>query len=86
MNQFMKAANTYFVVITFMQTWRSISITNGTPFMLYPLIVITSVSMIKDAYEDYKRHKNDNRENNMLTQVYQQGGFRQIEWKNVRVG
>lgn len=31
--------------------------------MALPLTIVVAVSMIKDAYEDYKRHKSDDQEN-----------------------
>jgi hypothetical protein len=59
LNQFRKMANCYFLLITFMQCIRRISITNGKPVMAMPLCFVVVVSMIKDAYEDYKRHISD---------------------------
>ena len=58
-NQFKKLANCYFLIITYMQTVKSISISNGTPAMAFPLTVIVIISMCKDAYEDRKRHIED---------------------------
>ena len=63
MNQFKKMANVYFLVIAFMQTIESISISDGKSVMAIPLCMVVAVSMVKDAYEDYKRHKNDEQEN-----------------------
>jgi hypothetical protein len=40
----------------FMQMIPLISISNGKPAMAAPLAFVISVSMIKDAFEDYKRH------------------------------
>ena len=40
-----------------------ISISSGKPAMLVPLTFVVIVSMIKDIFEDYKRHKQDNSEN-----------------------
>ena len=51
-----KRANLYFFVIMLMQTIDIISISNGQPAMLPPLAFVVILSMIKDAYEDYKRH------------------------------
>jgi hypothetical protein len=39
-----------------MQCIQSISISDGKPAMALPLTIIVLVSMMKDAYEDYKRH------------------------------
>ena len=56
-------ANVYFLTICFLQSIPSISISFGKPTMAVPLTVIVFISMIKDAYEDYKRHKADKIEN-----------------------
>ena len=42
---------------------RTISYSDGVPAMLAPLIVVVLTSMIKDAYEDYNRHRKDKEEN-----------------------
>ena len=62
--QFSKAANLYFLLIAYMQTIKSISISGGKSVMALPLSVIVLISMIKDAYEDYQRHCSDAEENN----------------------
>jgi len=41
----------------------SISISGGTPVMLAPLSLVVFISMVKDAVEDRKRHKQDDTEN-----------------------
>jgi phospholipid-transporting ATPase len=56
-------ANVYFLFITIMQMVPVISISGGKPAMLAPLIVVIMLTMIKDIFEDYKRHKSDNSEN-----------------------
>ena len=56
LNQFKKMANVYFLVMSFLQTFESISISDGKSVMAFPLAAVVIVSMIKDAYEDYKRH------------------------------
>jgi len=61
--QFKKAPNMYFLIIMFMQMIPLISISNGQPAMALPLVFVVIVSMIKDAYEDYKRHVSDKAEN-----------------------
>jgi hypothetical protein len=55
-NQFKKAANCYFLMITVMQTIPSISISDSKPVQGAPLTGVVIVSMLKDAFEDYKRH------------------------------
>lgn len=46
-----------------MQMINVISISGGNPAMLPPLAIVVAVSMLKDAYEDYNRHKKDDEEN-----------------------
>lgn len=62
--QFSKASNIYFLVVMFMQMVDMISISEGKPAMAVPLTFVVVLSMIKDAFEDYKRHQADNGENN----------------------
>ena len=80
-----KFANLYFLVIMGMQMITVISISNGQPAMAPPLVFVVVLSMIKDAYEDYKRHKEDHSENNAMTERYQQQtkSFYATQWKNV---
>jgi phospholipid-transporting ATPase len=65
-----------------------ISISDGKPAMAMPLILVIVVSMIKDAYEDYKRAKNDKIENNTKTFVLDPAhqSFVSTTWKSIRVG
>jgi phospholipid-transporting ATPase len=53
-----------------MQIIPSISISDNKPVMAMPLAIVVLVSMFKDAIEDYKRHKNDDKENNTKALVY----------------
>ena len=53
-----------------MQMIDTISISGGKPAMLGPLVIVVLLSMIKDAYEDYKRHKSDDAENNTQAIVF----------------
>ena len=55
--QFSKAQNVYFAIIAYLQTIKSISISAGKSVMSLPLSVIVFISMVKDAFEDYQRHK-----------------------------
>jgi len=46
-----------------MQCIPDISISGGRPSNLMPLSTVILVSMVKDAFEDYKRYVNDKTEN-----------------------
>ena len=61
--QFNKASNLYFLLISFLQTIRVISISGGKAVQAVPLALVVILGMIKDAFEDYKRYKSDKSEN-----------------------
>lgn len=65
-----------------------ISISDGKPAMLPPMIFVIVTSMLKDGYEDYKRHRDDRAENEELTEVYnfEKGIFHFCEWQYLQVG
>lgn len=84
--QFSKVANLYFLVMGLMQMINAITASDGIPTTYGPLIVIVLISAFKDLYEDYKRHKSDNEENNKKVEVLTNQGFQQKLWKNVLVG
>lgn len=56
-------SNTYFIVIAILQLIKPISDSGGVPTFLLPIAVVMAVTMLKDAYEDIKRHQSDNLEN-----------------------
>ena len=71
-----------------MQMIPVISISEGKPAMLLPLTFVIVVSMIKDIFEDNKRHKQDKSENFQKVQVYdaKSGKFVTRIWRNLQVG
>ena len=56
--------------------------------MLMPLGFVILVSMVKDIFEDLKRHRSDNTENNMKVLIGDEntGEFKHNFWKFVQVG
>ena len=85
--QFMKAANAYFLLITILQTIKTISITNGSPANLGPLLLLVAISMIKDAYEDIVRYRRDCAENETVAWQYKDSqNENQTQWADVEVG
>ena len=88
LNQFKKMANVYFLCISFMQLNRSISISDGKSVMAVPLVFVVGLSMIKDAFEDYKRHLADAQENEKLVLCLSRhtGRFEEKQWCKIIVG
>lgn len=60
----------YFLLIAYMQTVKRISISGGKCAMALPLGFVVFISMVKDAYEDFQRHKSDNEENKKQSLVF----------------
>jgi len=71
-----------------LQIIPQISITGGQPAILLPLMFVCAVSAVKDLFEDIKRHRADDQENNRKTLVLDQktGKFESKQWKEIRVG
>lgn len=73
------------MLITVLQTIKVVSISGGEPTMLPPLLLVMTVSMIKDGYEDYMRHCEDANENNAICTVYSKdtNRFEKVTWGDV---
>jgi len=56
-------ANVYFLIIGALSCIKEISTSNGVPVGYFALVVIILISMVKDAFEDLKRHRSDDEEN-----------------------
>jgi phospholipid-transporting ATPase len=71
-----------------MQTIKVISISNGEPTMMAPLVLVVFTSMCKDAYEDYCRHNEDAIENNALCLRFNRtsNSFEKVRWGDVEIG
>lgn len=54
--------------------------------MLMPLSFVIAISMIKDIFEDFKRHKSDHQENFKKAQVFDGRDFQEKHWQDIRVG
>ena len=86
--QFSKMSNIYFIIIAILQCFPEISNADGKPIILMPLCVVVIVNSIKDFYEDWKRKKSDDEENNRKVEVYDLDKEQFIikKWKDVFVG
>ena len=69
--QFSKMANLYFLILMIMELYPPISDSPNSkvPALLLPLSFVVGLSMIKDIWEDIKRHRSDNEENNRRVEV-----------------
>ncbi|XP_053756746.1 phospholipid-transporting ATPase IB-like isoform X3 [Panthera pardus] len=83
--QFSKAANAFFLFITILQQIPDVSPT-GKYTTLLPLMIILTISGIKEIVEDYKRHMADRLVNTKNTIVFRENEWKVIMWKEVKVG
>jgi phospholipid-transporting ATPase len=84
--QFLRIANVYFLIITI---FTLMPFSPKNPFsqvMTFTFMLI--FTMIKEGYEDYKRHKQDNAINNKITEVYLQSKkiFCLTHWWTLKTG
>ena len=86
--QFSKMSNIYFIIIAILQCFTEISNADGKPIILMPLCIVVLINSIKDFYEDWKRKRSDDEENNRKVEVYDldQKQFVIKKWKDIFVG
>uniref|UniRef100_W5LA57 Phospholipid-transporting ATPase n=1 Tax=Astyanax mexicanus TaxID=7994 RepID=W5LA57_ASTMX len=83
--QFQEVANTYFLFLLILQLIPQISSLSWFTTIV-PLVLVLSITAVKDATDDYFRHKSDNQVNNRQSQVLINGILQKEKWMNVRVG
>jgi phospholipid-transporting ATPase len=83
--QFHKAANVYFLLISALQLIPGLSPT-GSYTTLIPLCLVLTVTMCKDAYVDLQRHRSDKEVNGRQLTVFRDGQFVQVAWSELCVG
>ena len=74
--QFSKLANFYFLCVAILQMIPGLS-TTGNFTTIVPLTFFISISMAKEAYDDWRRYKLDKAENNQETTIFASKGFHQ---------
>ncbi|VVC36361.1 Hypothetical protein CINCED_3A000306 [Cinara cedri] len=83
--QFQRLANFYFLCLMMLQMISIIS--SLTPITTsIPLVGVLTISAIKDAYDDYQRHANDDQVNNRISKTVRNGRVVNVKWKDVHVG
>ncbi|KAJ0102568.1 hypothetical protein Patl1_05802 [Pistacia atlantica] len=83
--QFHRVAYIYFLVIAVLNQLPQLAVF-GRGASILPLAFVLLVTAIKDAYEDYRRHRSDRIENNRLAWVLVNDQFQQKKWKEIQVG
>uniref|UniRef100_A0A452V2I8 Phospholipid-transporting ATPase n=1 Tax=Ursus maritimus TaxID=29073 RepID=A0A452V2I8_URSMA len=83
--QFQEVANTYFLFLLILQLIPQVSSLSWFTTIV-PLVLVLAITAVKDATDDYFRHKSDNQVNNRQSQVLINGSLQQEQWMNVCVG
>ncbi|XP_071752711.2 phospholipid-transporting ATPase ID [Centroberyx gerrardi] len=83
--QFQRVANAYFLVLLILQLIPAISSLSWFTTIV-PLVLVLVITAVKDATDDYFRHKSDQQVNNRQSQVLIKGSLQNEKWMNVRVG
>ncbi|XP_055135052.2 probable phospholipid-transporting ATPase IM isoform X4 [Symphalangus syndactylus] len=83
--QFQRVANAYFLCLLILQLIPEIS--SLTWFTtIVPLVLVITMTAVKDATDDYFRHKSDNQVNNRQSEVLINSKLQNEKWMNVKVG
>lgn len=83
--QFKRLANLYFLITAIVQCVPQISPLD--PFTaIGPLMLVLFIALVKEAYEDYKRYRNDKGVNAGQTRVMRDGKWTSVQWRHVRLG
>ncbi|KAG8197767.1 hypothetical protein JTE90_006808 [Oedothorax gibbosus] len=83
--QFQRLANFYFLCLLVLQLIKQIS--SLTPITTaVPLVVVLSITALKDAIDDWQRHRSDSQVNNRLSRVLRGGKLVDERWHKVQVG
>eukprot|EP00095_Tigriopus_kingsejongensis_P003263 snap_masked-scaffold69_size418775-processed-gene-3.10 protein:Tk03263 transcript:snap_masked-scaffold69_size418775-processed-gene-3.10-mRNA-1 annotation:"hypothetical protein DAPPUDRAFT_315465" len=83
--QFRKGANIYFLSTMFLMLILPDSPISPTSWAMSLLFVVL-VTMVKQGYEDYLRHKNDKSVNEQMVEVIREGIVQSIQSQNIQVG
>uniref|UniRef100_A0A7N8X5K4 Phospholipid-transporting ATPase n=1 Tax=Mastacembelus armatus TaxID=205130 RepID=A0A7N8X5K4_9TELE len=85
--QFHRAANLYFLFLALLN-WVPVVEAFQKEITMLPLLVVLTVTAIKDALEDYRRYLFDKKVNNNEVRVFcgKQKAYTVQCWKDVRVG
>ncbi|XP_077987286.1 phospholipid-transporting ATPase IF-like isoform X2 [Glandiceps talaboti] len=82
--QFRRIANFYFLIVGLIQLAIDSPVSPWTT--LLPLLFVISVTAVKQAYEDWLRHRADNEVNNRPTLVVRDGKLKEVRSQDIKVG
>ncbi|XP_061657122.1 phospholipid-transporting ATPase ID-like isoform X1 [Syngnathoides biaculeatus] len=83
--QFRRIANSYFLFLFILQLIPQIASLSWFTTAV-PLVLVLSITAVKDATDDINRHKSDKQVNNRKVSVLIDGELQNEKWMNVQVG
>ncbi|XP_061590379.1 phospholipid-transporting ATPase ID-like [Cololabis saira] len=83
--QFRRLANTYFLFLLILQLIPQVSSLSWFTTAV-PLVLVLTMTAVKDATDDINRHKSDKQVNNRMVDVLINGELKKEKWMNVQVG
>lgn len=86
LEQFAKPANMYFLFLMCLQTIPEVTVTGQIPTIAFPLVTVIVMNALKDALEDWRRHKSDREENEREVLAMENGKLKSRRWCDLHVG
>ena len=83
--QFNRYANFFFLLTAIVQCIPTVSPLNPVSAVA-PFVFVIALSVIREGYEDYMRHKSDKELNSSPCEIFRDGQFSPFQWKDIRVG
>lgn len=86
--QFKRVANIWFLIVSILQLLPLQLSPTSSWATIAPLSLVLAVTLAKDAYLDYRRHKSDREINNRLSRRWDDelGDFEETQWCELEVG
>mmetsp|Transcript_23186 Transcript_23186/g.55065 ORF Transcript_23186/g.55065 Transcript_23186/m.55065 type:complete len:1122 (+) Transcript_23186:81-3446(+) len=86
MEQFKKPANLYFLFLMCLQMIPEVTVTGQIPTISLPLVTVICMNALKDALEDWRRHKSDREENERQVLSLNGKSLQPRRWCDLHVG
>eukprot|EP00439_Symbiodinium_sp_Y106_P018689 s189_g2.t1 len=90
LEQFSKPANLYFLLLMALQMTPRVTVTGQIPTISLPLAAVILMNALKDALEDWRRHKSDREENERQVLALEgrgrQASLKLRKWCDLHVG
>eukprot|EP01137_Pigoraptor_chileana_P037558 Opistho-2@34829 len=83
--QFTRIANLYFLILLFIQLIPEVT-SQSPATTAVPLLLVLSITAVKDGVDDYKRYKSDLTVNKRKTEIMRNGNWEDERWDAIAVG